>query len=178
MGDRGVATSISTLYSYSNTMATASTDKDKAQPVKDVVEDATVDAKPAADTPEVVDDAPASPADTIRPSPPETSTGEQASTTAQRAFQDGIKRENLEHEVEQVMGTLNSWWGGVKKQVGWEARRVVCIYTDPSPPAHSQPSKPTSTRLFRKPKLTLNTFALPKWRLWPRRTTQSQRRCR
>ncbi|ORX34955.1 hypothetical protein BD324DRAFT_593306 [Kockovaella imperatae] len=37
-------------------------------------------------------------------------------TTAQRAFQNGLSRENLEQEVNQVMGTFNSWWGGLKKQ--------------------------------------------------------------
>lgn len=29
----------------------------------------------------------------------------------------GLSREALEQEVGQVMGTLSSWWGGVKKQV-------------------------------------------------------------
>ena len=30
----------------------------------------------------------------------------------------GLSREALELEVSQVLGTFNSWWGGVKKQVG------------------------------------------------------------
>ncbi|WWD22804.1 hypothetical protein CI109_107298 [Kwoniella shandongensis] len=33
-------------------------------------------------------------------------------STVQRAFQHGLNRENLEEEVGQVIGTLNSWWGG------------------------------------------------------------------
>lgn len=35
----------------------------------------------------------------------------------ERAFQNGLDKNNFETEVHQVMGTLNSWWGGVKKQV-------------------------------------------------------------
>lgn len=37
-------------------------------------------------------------------------------TTRERAL-GGLEKNNLETEVHQVMGTLNSWWGGVKKQV-------------------------------------------------------------
>ena len=35
----------------------------------------------------------------------------------ERGFQHGLDRSNFEREVVQVMGTLNSWWGGVKRQV-------------------------------------------------------------
>lgn len=35
----------------------------------------------------------------------------------QDMLQQSINRENFQEEVGQVMGTLNSWWGGVKKQV-------------------------------------------------------------
>ncbi|KAK8844648.1 hypothetical protein IAR55_006495 [Kwoniella newhampshirensis] len=42
--------------------------------------------------------------------------GTTSPTTIQRAFQQSLNRENLEEEVGQVIGTLNSWWGGVKKQ--------------------------------------------------------------
>ena len=44
------------------------------------------------------------------------SSSNQEATTAQRAFQSGLSRENLEQEMNQVMGTFNSWWGGFKKQ--------------------------------------------------------------
>jgi hypothetical protein len=62
----------------------------------------------------------ASPAGTMHPDQPATTTGLQ--TTVERAFQHGLNRANLEQEVGQVMGTLSGWWGGVKKQVsdpGW-----------------------------------------------------------
>lgn len=36
--------------------------------------------------------------------------------SAQNAIQQSISRANLETEVGQVLGTFNSWWGGVKKQ--------------------------------------------------------------
>lgn len=49
-------------------------------------------------------------------SPPLDTEG-QSSTAAGRAFQHGLDKGNLEQEVGQVLGTLNSWWGGVKKQV-------------------------------------------------------------
>ncbi|WVQ93924.1 hypothetical protein IAU59_001002 [Kwoniella sp. CBS 9459] len=39
-----------------------------------------------------------------------------AASTVQRAFTQSLNRGNFEEEVGQVMGTLNSWWGGVKKQ--------------------------------------------------------------
>ncbi|WVF66303.1 hypothetical protein IAT40_001043 [Kwoniella sp. CBS 6097] len=39
-----------------------------------------------------------------------------AASTVQRAFTQSLDRSNFEEEVGQVMGTLNSWWGGVKKQ--------------------------------------------------------------
>ncbi|ORY22964.1 hypothetical protein BCR39DRAFT_550279 [Naematelia encephala] len=60
-------------------------------------------------------DRPTSPTETIKPED-SISTSVQPLTTAQRAFQYGLDRGNLEQEVGQVMGTLNSWWGGVKKQ--------------------------------------------------------------
>lgn len=41
----------------------------------------------------------------------------EAQTARERAFQHGLDKNNFETEVHQVMGTLNSWWGGVKKQV-------------------------------------------------------------
>jgi len=37
--------------------------------------------------------------------------------TARERALGGLEKNNLETEVHQVMGTLNSWWGGVKKQV-------------------------------------------------------------
>jgi hypothetical protein len=37
-------------------------------------------------------------------------------TARERALA-GLDKNNFETEVHQVMGTLNSWWGGVKKQV-------------------------------------------------------------
>lgn len=39
------------------------------------------------------------------------------SSKVQDMLQQSINRENFQEEVGQVMGTLNSWWGGVKKQV-------------------------------------------------------------
>ncbi|WRT63501.1 uncharacterized protein IL334_000406 [Kwoniella shivajii] len=36
--------------------------------------------------------------------------------TVQQSLQSSINRNNFSEEVGQVMGTLNSWWGGVKKQ--------------------------------------------------------------
>ncbi|XAO27874.1 hypothetical protein I312_106738 [Cryptococcus bacillisporus CA1280] len=38
------------------------------------------------------------------------------SSKVQDMLQQSINRENFQEEVGQVMGTLNSWWGGVKKQ--------------------------------------------------------------
>jgi hypothetical protein len=46
-------------------------------------------------------------------------------TAAERGFGHGLDRGNLEAEVTQVMGTLNNWWGGVKKQVSKAVR--LCI---------------------------------------------------
>jgi hypothetical protein len=40
-----------------------------------------------------------------------------APTSIQKAIQAGLNKESFEQEVGQVLGTLNSWWGGVKKQV-------------------------------------------------------------
>jgi hypothetical protein len=40
-----------------------------------------------------------------------------AEKTARERALGGLEKNNLETEVHQVMGTLNSWWGGVKKQV-------------------------------------------------------------
>lgn len=39
------------------------------------------------------------------------------SKTARERALAGLDKDNFETEVHQVMGTLNSWWGGVKKQV-------------------------------------------------------------
>ena len=53
--------------------------------------------------------------------------GGRAATTAEKTAREralgGLEKNNLETEVHQVMGTLNSWWGGVKKQVSWRIRR-------------------------------------------------------
>ncbi|WVQ64656.1 uncharacterized protein L199_002823 [Kwoniella botswanensis] len=62
---------------------------------------------------------PPSPAETIHAAEPSstTPTADVAPTrTVQQALQQSINRNNFEEEVGQVMGTLNSWWGGVKKQ--------------------------------------------------------------
>lgn len=40
-----------------------------------------------------------------------------SSSKVQDILQQSINRDNFQEEVGQVMGTLNSWWGGVKKQV-------------------------------------------------------------
>lgn len=45
--------------------------------------------------------------------------GKAAEKTARERALGGLDKNNLETEVHQVMGTLNSWWGGVKKQVSW-----------------------------------------------------------
>jgi hypothetical protein len=45
-----------------------------------------------------------------------------AEKTARERALGGLEKNNLETEVHQVMGTLNSWWGGVKKQVSWSNR--------------------------------------------------------
>jgi len=37
--------------------------------------------------------------------------------TAKERALSGLDKNNFETEVHQVMGTLNNWWGGVKKQV-------------------------------------------------------------
>ena len=61
---------------------------------------------------------PASPAETVRPdtsSPPDAPV--LANPEPQPAAQLGLSRASLEQEVGQVMGSLNSWWGGVAKQV-------------------------------------------------------------
>jgi hypothetical protein len=50
--------------------------------------------------------------------------GQPQASTVQRSLQASLNKESFEQEVGQVMGTLNSWWGGVKKQVGILAR--VC----------------------------------------------------
>lgn len=54
-----------------------------------------------------------SPTPTIKP----TENQARQETTAERAFQLGLSPKALEEEVGQVLGSLNSWWGGVKKQV-------------------------------------------------------------
>ncbi|OCF59810.1 hypothetical protein L486_02483 [Kwoniella mangroviensis CBS 10435] len=62
---------------------------------------------------------PPSPAETIHAAEPSstTPTADVAPTrTVQQALQQSINRNSFEEEVGQVMGTLNSWWGGVKKQ--------------------------------------------------------------
>nr|XP_019048560.1 hypothetical protein I302_02332 [Kwoniella bestiolae CBS 10118]OCF27490.1 hypothetical protein I302_02332 [Kwoniella bestiolae CBS 10118] len=62
---------------------------------------------------------PPSPAETIHASEPSTKaepttpTPDAAPTrTVQQALQQSVNRNNFEEEVGQVMGTLNSWWGG------------------------------------------------------------------
>lgn len=40
-----------------------------------------------------------------------------SSSKVQDILQQSINRDNFQEEVGQVMGTINSWWGGVKKQV-------------------------------------------------------------
>lgn len=47
-----------------------------------------------------------------------------AKSARERAFQHGLDKNNFETEVHQVMGTLNSWWGGMKKQVRCHLSRV------------------------------------------------------
>ena len=54
--------------------------------------------------------------DAIRPN--DGSAGPATVAAGQRAAQLGLSRAQLEQEVGQVMGNLNSWWGGVKKQAG------------------------------------------------------------
>jgi len=53
---------------------------------------------------------------TIDETTPHATATEDQPSTAQSAIQQSISRANLETEVGQVLGTLNSWWGGVKKQ--------------------------------------------------------------
>ena len=60
-------------------------------------------------------------------SPAPSGTSAQVPNTAQRAFQHGLSRENLEQEVHQVMGTFNSWWGGFKKQVSIYSHSQVSL---------------------------------------------------
>ncbi|WVQ82631.1 hypothetical protein IAT38_004763 [Cryptococcus sp. DSM 104549] len=75
---------------------------------------------PATPTPAALDAHSATPADL----PPQAAAEDDsdkaapnaAGTNVQNAFQRSINRENFEEEVGQVMGTFNSWWGGVKKQ--------------------------------------------------------------
>lgn len=50
-------------------------------------------------------------------STPQSQPGPSRPTGSAPAAQYGLSKEHLEQEVEQVMGTLSSWWGGVKKQV-------------------------------------------------------------
>jgi hypothetical protein len=47
-----------------------------------------------------------------------------AEKTARERALGGLEKNNLETEVHQVMGTLNSWWGGVKKQVSCTSRKL------------------------------------------------------
>lgn len=51
----------------------------------------------------------------------------QEKSARERAFEYGLDRNNFETEVHQVMGTLNSWWGGVKKQVSGEMGTVAQV---------------------------------------------------
>jgi hypothetical protein len=46
-------------------------------------------------------------------------------TARERALA-GLDKNNFETEVHQVMGTLNNWWGGVKKQVRQDVLEVRC----------------------------------------------------
>ncbi|WWC58000.1 uncharacterized protein I303_100535 [Kwoniella dejecticola CBS 10117] len=102
-------------------MSTSSTAQDAGSPSTSTTASAV---EPTAST---TPPRPASPAETIH-APTSTSTvasetpaaaqsSNAASTrTVQQALQQSINRNNFEEEVGQVMGTLNSWWGGVKKQ--------------------------------------------------------------
>jgi hypothetical protein len=45
-----------------------------------------------------------------------TASAGEVKTARERALA-GLDKNNFETEVHQVMGTLNNWWGGVKKQV-------------------------------------------------------------
>jgi hypothetical protein len=47
---------------------------------------------------------------------PTTTPAVESKTAKERALA-GLDKNNFETEVHQVMGTLNNWWGGVKKQV-------------------------------------------------------------
>lgn len=64
---------------------------------------------------------PSSPAETLRaetlPTPPTPDAVQPSVTSASHLLQQSLSINNLEQEVGQVMGTFNSWWGGVKKQV-------------------------------------------------------------
>ena len=57
-----------------------------------------------------------SPTETIREPHPASGGTTNDQNTLERAYQYGLDRGNLEQEINQVMGTLNNWWGGVKKQ--------------------------------------------------------------
>lgn len=51
------------------------------------------------------------------PTPTSSMKSEPEVKTARERALAGLDKNNFETEVHQVMGTLNSWWGGVKKQV-------------------------------------------------------------
>lgn len=87
-------------------------------PTPESVQPAAIDSAAADDTPPAP--RPPSPAETIKPS--DAAKDDPPKSTAERAFQYGLKRDHLEEELGQVMGSFNSWWGGVKKQV----RRLSC----------------------------------------------------
>ena len=88
-----------------------------------------------------------SPTETIRPSVEVNAGSITPQTTAERAFQHGLDRGNLEQEVGQVLGTLNSWWGGVKQQVVTVSLGCsrTCLYPR-SPSLPSRASRRTSTK--------------------------------
>jgi len=52
-----------------------------------------------------------------------TARGAEVKTAKERALA-GLDKNNFETEVHQVMGTLNNWWGGVKKQVRLDILRM------------------------------------------------------
>lgn len=64
--------------------------------------------------------APVSPAETLKEETATPATSQMALPSvalASQSLQQTLSINNLEQEVGQVIGTFNSWWGGVKKQV-------------------------------------------------------------
>lgn len=83
-------------------------------------------------------------------------------TARERAFQHGLDKNNFETEVHQVMGTLNSWWGGVKKQVSGDLDSHSRTVTDMcSLRQRYGVSRRMSTRPSRKHRRTSNCSRQP-----------------